>query len=343
MSLHPASPRKSASRLFKLMLGACAASALMPATALAFVLPDQTTSVYSTAANCTLPRFEPAAAGRPTVQVSKAGDILGGAPSALDLIREQQAQLAPEAPATTSLASGNRATTSCFAAISLDSRLPVPAPSPALAPASSIAAPTPADVFLGSSRVGIRNTPFNADWARVSSTSLASNNVATMLGGDAQVDLDTLSQVNRWANHRIEYAEDIANYGVRDYWATASETLQAGRGDCEDFAILKYHMLAALGFDRDQMFLTLARDLVRNSDHAVLIVHVAGRPYMLDNATDVLLPASVSFDYRPTLSFNTQSAWLHGRAAPNPAPNQVQLTYLSDSARSSARVTGLSR
>ncbi|MEL1249648.1 transglutaminase-like cysteine peptidase [Aurantiacibacter gilvus] len=346
MTLDRANHRNKASRLVKLVIGACVTSCMMPATAQAFVMPDQPASPYSTANNCTPHRFEPAAAARPAAQVTKSSDILGGTPSALDMIRQQQGQLHPEAASTASFTNGSDvpafASTSCLAAISLDIHLPAPVP------AVTIVAPRSAEDFLGSSRVGIHNTPFNDDWQRVSSTSLASRNVETLLGGNAQVDLDTLSQVNRWANHRIQYTEDLANYGVRDYWATANETLQSGRGDCEDFAILKYQMLAALGFDRSQMFLTLARDLVRNSDHAVLIVRVAGRPYMLDNATDVLLPASVSFDYRPTLSFNTESAWLHGRTAPaaltySQRPDEVRLSYLSDRALSSARVTGFSR
>jgi len=56
------------------------------------------------------------------------------------------------------------------------------------------------------------------------------------------------------------------------------------------------------------MYLTLARDLARNADHAVLIVRMDGEYFMLDNATDALLPANVSHDYRATMSFNSESA-----------------------------------
>ena len=102
--------------------------------------------------------------------------------------------------------------------------------------------------------------------------------------------------------------------GTRDYWATAGETLGDGFGDCEDYAILKYQMLAALGFDTRGMYLTLARDLARNADHAVLVVRVDGQHYLLDNATNLVLPADRTYDYRPTMSFSSESDWLHGAA-----------------------------
>lgn len=348
MTLCQANKRISASRLSRLLLGACAAACMLPATAHALVMPDPATFKHSEASFCPARQIEPAAPGQPAhaAEAPKTAAILGGQPSALELIRQQQGQLGPETAPAISLSSVRAApvsySSSCLTASSL-SRPSLPAVSPATIPVQASS-----DSFLGSSRVGIRNTPFTDDWQRVSASNLGSTQVETLLGGDRQIGVETLSLVNRWANRSIEYAEDLANYNARDYWATASETLQSGRGDCEDFAILKYQMLAALGFDRREMFLTLARDLVRNADHAVLVVRVDGRNYMLDNATDVLLPATASYDYRPTMSFNTESAWLHGLStaattARVTSPRQTQLSYLSDSDRSSARVTGLSR
>jgi len=337
--------RRTTSQLSRLALGVGVAVGMFPVTAQAFVMPDPLNYKQAGESSCSVRRIEPAAAAGPveSADTGKTSAILAGQPSALDMIRQQQGQVAENAPAV-SLSSVTNVSVSysasCFTAGSLEAPVPVLAPAVAVQP--------PSNDFLGSSRVGIRNTPFNAEWQRVSTAELSSWNVEALLGGDRRVDVETLSLVNRWANQSIEYADDIANYGSRDYWATAGETLRSGRGDCEDFAILKYQMLASLGFDRRHMFLTLARDLVRNADHAVLIVRVDGRPYMLDNATDVLLPARTSYDYRPTMSFNTESAWLHGRtvaasAAIGSQLRQPQLSYLSDNAVSRARVTGLSR
>ncbi|MGD9664772.1 MAG: transglutaminase-like cysteine peptidase, partial [Novosphingobium sp.] len=89
-------------------------------------------------------------------------------------------------------------------------------------------------------------------------------------------------------------------------------TLKMRKGDCEDIAIAKMQLLAAAGVPRNDMVLTIARDLVRRADHAVLIVKHEGRWLMLDNATDKVLDARYSYDYRPVLSFSENKSWLHG-------------------------------
>ncbi len=311
---------------------------MLPTAANALALPDPFAMQKADAVSCPVRPFEPAVSARPADprDATKAAAILGGQSSALDRIRQQQTGLVPEGQPPVQLATAPQLpvsySSSCLA-------IAMPMPTTPLT-ASPLQPATRSDEFLGTARVSIGMTPFNDDWQRVSASRLDSSSVAGLVD-DSSSRVETLASVNRWANRRVEYADDIANYGSRDYWATASETLRSGRGDCEDYAILKYQMLAALGFDRSRMFLTLARDLVRNADHAVLIVEVEGRHYMLDNATDVLLPANVGYDYRPTMSFNSETAWLHGYS--RRASTMTQLSYLSDSAVSSARVTGFNR
>ncbi|WP_120077025.1 transglutaminase-like cysteine peptidase [Aurantiacibacter odishensis] len=311
---------------------------MLPTAANALALPDPFAVQNADSVSCPLRPFEPAISARPADprDATKSAAILGGQSSALERIRQQQTGLVPEAQPPVQLATAPQLpvsySNSCLA-------IAMPMPTTPLT-ASPLQSATRSDEFLDTARVSIGMTPFNDDWQRVSASRLDSSNVAGLVA-DSSSRVETLASVNRWANRRVEYADDIANYGSRDYWATASETLRSGRGDCEDYAILKYQMLAALGFDRSRMFLTLARDLVRNADHAVLIVEVEGRHYMLDNATDVLLPANVGYDYRPTMSFNSETAWLHGYS--RRASTMTQLSYLSDSAVSSARVTGFNR
>ncbi len=322
-----------------MLLAACTAAALLPASASALALPDPFAAQKDDAVSCPVRPFEPAVSARVSDrgEATKSAAILGGQPSALESILQQQSGLAPAAQPPVKLA-----TVPQLPVTYSNSCLAIAMPIPATPLTGMPSEPTSrADEFLGTARVSIGTTPFNADWQRVSAARLAPASVAELAGAPGASGIETLASVNRWANRRVEYADDITNYGSRDYWATASETLRSGRGDCEDYAILKYQALAALGFDRSRMFLTLARDLVRNADHAVLIVEVAGRHYMLDNATDVLLPANVGYDYRPTMSFNSETAWLHGYS--RRASTMTQLSYLSDSAVSSARVTGFNR
>ena len=274
---------------------------------------------------------------------NKASAILGGQPSALDLISAQQsdqnsAALAPAA-ATALVPAAGAAWTSgsalCAPAFSGRTRSLDPLDRPAL----------PADAFLGSARISIGRTPFDQAWARVSRKS-ASGKLRTIFAPQAGVDLDAVRKVNSWVNRTITYAEDIDLYGQRDYWATASETLRKRKGDCEDYAILKYQILMQMGVAPSDMFLTLARDRVRNSDHAVLIVKMADQFYLLDNNTKELLPANAGQEYTARLSYSQNAAWLHGYTTP---PHNYtlggtkRLAHFSESAVSSARVTGLNK
>jgi predicted transglutaminase-like cysteine proteinase len=175
----------------------------------------------------------------------------------------------------------------------------------------------PQNTILGSLSVAIQHTPLDAAWARVNgrqpSRRLRRTLTATgALGvGDRQKQI---SMVNAWVNNKITYAEDSKLYRKADYWASARETLQRGAGDCEDFAIAKMELLMAMGISRDQLRLVVARDLVRNADHAVLVVSLPEGAVLLDNATDRLLDARMANDYRPIMSFTYNQKFIHGYA-----------------------------
>jgi predicted transglutaminase-like cysteine proteinase len=169
------------------------------------------------------------------------------------------------------------------------------------------------DAILASKRLAIRNTPFDREWNRVRSSGLAKSAGRAVFGRErSKPSLTSLSAVNTWANAEIRYVEDRELYGQADRWATAGETLRRRAGDCEDIAIVKMQLLASQGVDREDMQLVIARDLVRGADHAVLVVTLEGQSWLLDNATDQILDASLSYDYRPILSFSADNKWIHG-------------------------------
>ncbi len=249
-----------------------------------------------------------------TPTFGKAFAILGGHVSKLELIRRQQAGIAARPSAeplpgglaqplgATGVAGGN----SCR-----NFTLPS-ATSLAIRPGMR-QSPLGSDDFLASRRLPIRHTSFDAAWNRVQHQALPRGiaaGLARMASGPA--NMATLAAVNSWANARIRYVEDRDLYGQDDYWAGATTTLRRGAGDCEDIAIAKLQLLAALGVSRSDMFLTITRDLVRNADHAVLIVKLNGRHWLLDNSTSQLLDASMGQDYRPIMSFSASRKWLHG-------------------------------
>lgn len=264
----------------------------------------------------------------PAGAVSKMAALLGGAPSQLDLIARQQGsvgtvRLAPQAPAA---ATGTRDLLACKTGAQLAAvRTPAVATtaSPQVA-VSVFARPTAPDEFLASRRLTVSRTAFDAQWSRISRSTLGGRSLQSLgILDDGKTLVGRLQAVNVWANTRIRYAEDQVLYGKADYWADPALTLRRGAGDCEDIAILKMQLLAAAGVPRTDMFLTIARDLARRADHAVLVVRDGTRFWLLDNATNALVDAAAAQDYRPIFSFSQNGKWLHGYAG-TPAPQQVE-------------------
>jgi predicted transglutaminase-like cysteine proteinase len=168
------------------------------------------------------------------------------------------------------------------------------------------------DDFLASKRLAIGRTGFDREWQRVREDRISKARYRALIGDEGRDRTAALSRVNAWVNERIVYTEDRDLFSRADFWAGAKKTLKLGRGDCEDIALTKMQLLAAAGIPREDMFLTITRDLVRNADHAVLIVRHEGGYVLLDDGSDELLDASAGHDYRPILSFNERQAWLHG-------------------------------
>lgn len=251
---------------------------------------------------------------------NKMAALLGGAPSQLDRIAQQQALPAPMLAEASFVANLEPAAGPSFGIVTRARACEVQLaaagslqPQRSAAISAAVRLPLGSDDFLASRRVAISHTSFDAAWDRVRAAALPRGAARDLLAAsNGAPGTGALAAVNRWANARIRYAEDRELYGQADYWASANETLRRGAGDCEDIAIAKLQMLAAMGVPRDAMYLTIARDLARAADHAVLVVKLDGRSWLLDNATDQLLDAGQSYDYRPIVSFSAGNKWLHG-------------------------------
>jgi predicted transglutaminase-like cysteine proteinase len=119
-------------------------------------------------------------------------------------------------------------------------------------------------------------------------------------------------KVNLAVNHSVRYQLDPVTWGVEDYWATPRETLQKGAGDCEDFAILKMGMLAALGIPLSAMQVVVVQDLRRGIGHAVLTVRMGPAAYVLDNQTDMVRRDDSVPDYQPFYSVGSGVSYVYG-------------------------------
>lgn len=89
-----------------------------------------------------------------------------------------------------------------------------------------------------------------------------------------------LDELNRVVNRSIKPATDMELYGVTELW-----TLPKEQGDCEDYALLKRHLLMKKGWPASSLLLTVVRD-EKGEGHAVLTARTSAGDFFLDNKTD---------------------------------------------------------
>jgi predicted transglutaminase-like cysteine proteinase len=89
--------------------------------------------------------------------------------------------------------------------------------------------------------------------------------------------------INRAVDLAITPSSDEAQWGVADHWSPPFETLQSHRGDCEDYAIVKYVALLLAGLSQDDVKIVILRNLLPNEDHAAVAARVDGQWLILDN------------------------------------------------------------
>jgi len=118
-------------------------------------------------------------------------------------------------------------------------------------------------------------------------------------------DLAELDTINRYVNSVIQPATDMEIYGVSEYW-----TLPTTRGDCEDYALLKRHILIRRGWPAGALTMTVVRD-EKGEGHAVLTVRIAQGDFVLDNKTDEIKPwHKTSYEFVMRQSFVNPRLWM---------------------------------
>jgi predicted transglutaminase-like cysteine proteinase len=96
--------------------------------------------------------------------------------------------------------------------------------------------------------------------------------------------MSELQQINNHVNNTIVEVSDIEQYGKDDVWTLPT----SGKGDCEDFALLKRKLLIQRGWSASALSLAVGITSWGEA-HAVLLVATASGDYVLDNLTDNIL------------------------------------------------------
>ena len=96
-----------------------------------------------------------------------------------------------------------------------------------------------------------------------------------------------LHHINRYVNSTIIEVSDLEQYGREDVWALPVN----GKGDCEDFALLKRKMLTDRGWPASTLSIAVGVT-ARGEAHAVLTVSTSQGQLVLDNLSSSILPLS---------------------------------------------------
>lgn len=95
--------------------------------------------------------------------------------------------------------------------------------------------------------------------------------------------------INRAVDLAIGPVSDEMQWGVPDHWSAPFETIRSGRGDCEDYAIVKYAVLVEAGISKDDLKIVILKNRFPDENHAVVAVRVDGQWLILDNRTLTLV------------------------------------------------------
>ena len=93
-----------------------------------------------------------------------------------------------------------------------------------------------------------------------------------------------LVRVNKWVNDTIAPVTDMDHWGVVEKWSYPDD----GKGDCEDYVLLKRRMLMQAGWPREALLITVVRDK-KGDGHAVLTVKTDKGDFVLDNQEEQVL------------------------------------------------------
>jgi predicted transglutaminase-like cysteine proteinase len=129
------------------------------------------------------------------------------------------------------------------------------------------------------------------------------------LSFDSDVDLiKHLNTLNQKINRIIQYsAEEL----TQDVWQPAEQTFNLKKGDCEDYALLKYYILRKTIPQNIIMRLGFVRTKPDNESHMVLLLRTSPTAdfLVLDNLVDPVLPLKERHDLWLFMSIDEENQY----------------------------------
>jgi predicted transglutaminase-like cysteine proteinase len=130
--------------------------------------------------------------------------------------------------------------------------------------------------------------------------------------------LRKIQSVNSSVNAKITPVIDSEHSGAPDAWDYPTD----GKGDCEDYALLKRRMLVEAGFPRTALLMAVVKDQ-HGDGHSVLMARTSHGDFVLDNLVDEIKPwTRTSYRFVKRQSQENQNVWV-SIGAPTSAPMYV--------------------
>ncbi|HMQ57946.1 MAG TPA: transglutaminase-like cysteine peptidase [Rhizobiaceae bacterium] len=114
--------------------------------------------------------------------------------------------------------------------------------------------------------------------------------------------------VNNRVNIAVKPKTDSEMWGVEELWS-----YPAKEGDCEDYVLMKRHLLMKAGFPAGALLITVVRQ-PNGEGHAVLTVRTDRGDFILDNLKgDVRLWSETEYQYLKRQSATNSGKWISVR------------------------------
>jgi predicted transglutaminase-like cysteine proteinase len=116
---------------------------------------------------------------------------------------------------------------------------------------------------------------------------------------------DVIKEINRAVNFSVMPKTDLELFGKEEVW-----TYPDIAGDCEDYVLLKRHMLMERGFSAADVLITVVRK-PDGEGHAVLTLRTSEGDFVLDNLEDeVKLWRDTPYSYLKRQASNNSGRWV---------------------------------
>lgn len=178
--------------------------------------------------------------------------------------------------------------------------------------APAVFAPASPDV-LGTAAIAAGVTFYDARFRRVSNTDRDHPLVKALaapldgLSPEAQ-----LFRAQAEVLAKVRWSHDLDNMRVADFWSNAGETLERGKGDSEDIAIVTMQVLKAAGFDERNLYISIGRDR-KVGQHIVLLARTESGFMLLDDRIGHPVAARGGQNFTPIFTVGLGKSWIHGR------------------------------